>query len=207
MRRFKTYIFTTMLAKGINTKIEEVESFGSMLDPSWTKIFTNRAKGEGLVWRTCLSIWFSFCNVDNFSSSSEFLFSKFVALSSNSLKYTFFLSLACCAETLFLNNLQDTKMAFSYQYFLHIRYDRRNLQLYATFLPYSRPKILPLQPFSFFLSRTSPSAPYAIWCGRFTWRWNADGGAGVVADLRNSAYLLLITLRSYICSKEKKQYI
>lgn len=54
---------------------------------------------------TCLSIWFSFCKVESFSSSSEFFCSKSLTLTSKSLKYAFFLSLACCAETLFLNNL------------------------------------------------------------------------------------------------------
>lgn len=58
--------------------------------------------GDG---HTCLSIWFSFCKVESLSSSSEFFFSKSLTLVSRSLKYAFFLSLACCAETLFLSNL------------------------------------------------------------------------------------------------------
>lgn len=55
--------------------------------------------------RTCLSIWFSFCKVESLSSSSEFFFSKSFTLISKSFKYAFFLSLACCADTLFLSNL------------------------------------------------------------------------------------------------------
>ena len=59
-------------------------------------------------WHTCLSILFSFCNVESLSSSSPFFFSKSLTLASNSVRYAFFLSLACCADTLFLSNLLPT---------------------------------------------------------------------------------------------------
>lgn len=54
---------------------------------------------------TFLSMIFSLTRVEIFSSNFEFLSCKSLALDSRSVTYTFFLSRACWADTLFLSNL------------------------------------------------------------------------------------------------------
>lgn len=83
-------------------------------------------------WHTCLSIWFSFCKVESFSLSSEFFFSKSLTLVSKSLKYAFFLSLACWAETLFLSSLlpflHATNVTNKLQKMLWINHRKKELE-------------------------------------------------------------------------------
>lgn len=125
---------------------------------------------------TCLSIWFSFCKVDNLSSSSEFFTSNPFTLVSSSVKYAFFLSLACCAETLFLSSLFPI---FCSPQMHNVIYQKcqwphriKRIDWEGGQKSY---KLIPLQPPAFFVSWTSASLPLTfpgdlspVWAGHWT---------------------------------------
>lgn len=142
---------------------------------------------------TCLSIWFSFCNVESLSSSSEFFSSKSFTFPSSSFKYAFFLSLACWAETLFLSNLQQTTKLHKYLW----SEMGRNLAVKGRTWPESD---IPLQSSIFFVSWVSPSLPLTqfCWCLNLVRTRNWAGvSAGVersgsfAAHFRHLPYLII----------------
>lgn len=93
----------------------------------------NRKDGDD---PTFLSMVFSLIKVEIFSSSFEFLSCNSLALDSRSLTYTFFLSRACWAETLFLSNLPWFKKKEEFfeatSSFLRLKFDMYYNQLPAT---------------------------------------------------------------------------
>lgn len=143
---------------------------------------------------TCRSIWFSFCKVESLSSSSEFLFSNSLILTSSSIKYAFFLSLACCADTLFLNNLisinQPTNQPTTFNY--HNCNPSRIQITWQNRVKYLFP--VPFQTLAFLISWTPSSLPLMrSFCagGRIPVSSGGGGATLFSADLWHSTDLLV----------------